>query len=101
MVNNTFGGDAAMAFDDSYGMLDWNWFWNNYMVFDGFGWWRQKSDYSKKYKIYEENYINWEIDRMKKNLKRKWITGMPTEPHNSHVIVEHEKWYKNQFLQAA
>jgi hypothetical protein len=24
MVNNTFGGDAAMAFDDSYGMLDWN-----------------------------------------------------------------------------
>lgn len=85
-VRNTFGDEAATSFNDSYGMLNWQEFYNKYMAFEWFGWWKEKSEYQKKYKRNEENYINWKIDNIKKNLTRKWISGQPIAPNTNEEI---------------
>jgi hypothetical protein len=91
MVRNTFGDEAASSFNDGYGMLNWREFYNKYMAYEGFGGWKEKSEYQKQYKRNEENYINWKIDNIKKNLKRKSISWQPIAPDTESEVI-HKTW---------
>ena len=99
MMKNTFGDEAEMKFKDKFGMLAWDDFWDKYMSVTT-GSTKEKTIYSKKFREYEENYINWEIDRMNKWLKRKGISGMPNPPSSSSVVVKHREWYENKRMAA-
>ena len=100
MVKNIFGDEAASSFNDSYWMLNWKMFYNKYMAYEWFGGWKEKSEYQKQYKRNEENYINWKIDNIKKNLKRKSISWQPIAPDTEEEVA-HKTWLLSRMIDFA
>jgi hypothetical protein len=54
------------------------------------GGWKARSDYQRKHKRNEDNYINWNISGISKYLRQKNISGQPSVP-KSNEEVEYKK----------
>lgn len=91
MARNTFGAEAEIGFNNPYWMLNWNEFYNYVMAMEWIsGGWKARSDYQRKHKRNEDNYINWNISGISKYLRQKNISGQPSVP-KSNEEVEYKK----------
>ena len=90
MIKNIFWEESADDFEDPYGMLAWDEFYDKFMLFDGqTGGWPNKTKYVRKYKqgkYREENYLNRWISAIRKKIKWKW-----TEPNipTSNIAIDY------------
>ncbi len=88
MARNTFGDEAEIAFNNPYWMLNRNEFYDNVMSIDWIsGGWKERSDYQRKHKRNEDNYINWNINTISRYLRQKNISGQPSVPKSEDEVA--------------
>ena len=100
MIKNTIWDEEAKEFDNPYGMLPWGQFTDDFMSIET---WSSpaKRKYTQKHNPYKANYINWEIDNMKKKISNAWVSGLKSPPENSKVRRVHPDWYERDLIKSA